>query len=150
MPTTASLVSTGDVLTATNFNLLPRGIVGVATKTAAQTGISSTVDITSLTLTWTATSTRYYRTTVFCIAQQNTSAGNAQIILTDGSGNTKSKSLYLQAAADYWTSTVVAVETGLSGSVTRKVQANTSAGTMSIYADATYPALILVEDIGAA
>jgi len=150
MPTPAPLVSTGDVLTATNFNYLPRGIIGVATKTADQTGISSVADVTSLTLTWTATSSRYYRTTVFFNAQQNASIGTPQIYITDGSGTVKTKVLSVQNTGDYWSSVVTLVETGLSGSTTRKVQALTNAGTLSILGNSTYPSLILIEDIGAA
>ena len=52
--------TTGQVLTATQQNNLPFGLVASATATASQTGISTEVDLTSLTVTFTAVTGRTY------------------------------------------------------------------------------------------
>ena len=144
----------GDVLTAANCNLLPAGVVGYAEKTANQTGITSIVDVSSLTVTWTAVASRRYRTSFVILVGSTVLDDVATIRITDSSNNVK------QDCALYCRSTTVVtatlcgsvVETGLSGSTTRKLRAVRTAGsgTMEIAAAATYPAYILVEDIGPA
>ena len=128
------------------------GLQVVASKTATQTGVGgSFTDVTSLSATWTAVSSRYYKTTVyFPKLVQNTSSGYAQFQITDASNTTKQSSVEYPPSGDYFTSSMFLLETGLSGSVTRKVRATTSAGTLDIYGGSTQPTYIIVEDIGPA
>lgn len=155
----------GDVLTAANMNLLPGGKMGYAEVTADQTGIStSNVDLTSLTVTWTAVAARRYRTTVWANIEIDTSPTVVtlpNIKITDGSNNQKQVGYGVWAAASVGnvvksTVCVSVVETGLSGSTTRKARglstdmAGGNGDTFNIKASATSPAWILVEDIGPA
>ena len=140
----------GNVLTADQMNRLPWGVVGAASKTADQTGITAVADVSGLSVTFTANSTRIYRTTVYSLVQQVTAAASTWLRLTDGSGVQKSQWLQTSVANAYYGASISLYETNLSGSVTRKVRAEASAGSVSIIAAATYPAIIIVEDVGAA
>ena len=146
----------GDVLTATDMNLLPGGIMGYAQVTADQASISAVADLTSLTVTWTAVSARRYRTSFYVNANSSTVvAGNnpISIFITDSSNTIKAQAVCTDNEAVLETMTLVGsvCETGLSGSTTRKLRAQqTGGGTMDLLAAATYPAYILVEDIGPA
>lgn len=151
----------GDTLTAANMNLLPGGLEsgGYAEVTANQTTITSEADVTSLTVTWTAVSARRYRTS-FClnVSAQSSVPGSGEymrIYITDGSNTHKFESTAPDPAGTDDRVTIVGsvVETGLSGSTTRKLRAQRADGTghaMSVLAASTYPAYILVEDIGPA
>ena len=162
---TPTNVATGDVLTASTWNQdvvantvsLPRGYIGKAERSSGnQTGITSTTDIltnagTSLGVTWTAESARVYRTTLFIgYAEQQTAANYVNAVITDGSNFIKSSATSYQIASGGDSLIIIAVETGLSGSVTRKGRAGTGGNTLTISASATNPVFIVVEDIGAA
>ena len=141
----------GNVLTAAQMNRLPWGIIATASKTSNQTGITTVTDITSLTVTFTAVSTRYYRTTIWSLVKQNAAAGASVIQITDGSNVQKTEGdFYIAAAGQFGTLCVQCVETGLTGSTTRKGRAVTATGNMDVVASSTFPAFILVEDLGQA
>lgn len=150
--TTTPQVSTGDVLTATNFNYLPRGVVYYNLVTANQTGVSTVADITSMTAaTWTASSSRTYRTTIYLpYCQQKTSGGVVVVRITDASNVDKQQWNGTFATSDFFAVVIQVIETGLSGSITRKGRISTSAGTVDLTQSATAPGYILVEDIGPA
>ena len=142
---------TSSTLASSQMNRLPWGIIATASKTSSQTGITTVTDITSLTVTFTAVSTRYYRTTIWSLVKQNTSAGAPVIQITDGSNVQKTEGdFYIGAAGQFGTLCVQCVETGLTGSTTRKGRAVTASGTMDVVASSTFPAFILVEDLGQA
>jgi len=142
----------GAILTAAQMNRLPWGVMDYATKTASQTGITGTViDISGLTLTFTAVSTRVYRTTVWALVRQNTSPGAPVIQITDGANVQKTEAdVYIAAAANFATFVASCIETGLSGSTTRKARGVSNTATWDLVASATFPAYITVEDIGQA
>lgn len=141
----------GSILTAAQMNRLPWGIIGYAQATANQTGITTEVNVTGLSVTFTADSTRYYKTTIYTFSvQQNTAAGYAEFKITDGSNVQKQNGVIYQLAGVQSPMCVTVVETGLSGSVTRKARALTNAGTLLLAASATAPMFIVVEDIGQA
>lgn len=141
----------GNVLTAAQMNRLPWGIMGYAQATSNQTGISTVTNVTNASVTFTANSTRYYRTTFYVSdVVQQTSAGYVQLEITDGSNNRKQNSVVLLAAGGETLFCVTVVETGISGSTTRKGRASTTAGTCDLRASATAPLFIVVEDIGQA
>lgn len=147
----------GDILTAANLNLLPGGKMGYAQVTANQTSIGNAeADLTSLTVTWTAVSARRYRISFFVnLTMQTSLIGEGAVYITDGSNTHKlDTGLPQPEAIDTLTTLVGSVtETGLSGATTRKLRArrlNGGGDTMSLAAAATYPAYILVEDIGPA
>ena len=141
----------GNILTAAQMNRLPWGIIGYAQATANQTGITTETNVTGLSVTFTADSTRYYKTTIYTFsALQNTAAGYAEFRITDGSNVQKQNGVIYQAAGVQAPMCVSVVETGLSGSVTRKARALTGAGTLLLAASSTAPMFIVIEDIGQA
>jgi hypothetical protein len=142
--------TSGAILTAAQMNRLPWGIIGRAERTSNQTGISTAADITGLTITWTANSSRIYRTTVYSIVQQDTANGLVFIRITDGANQQKQQWMVTTVATGFYTCCSQVTETGLSGSTTRKARADSQANTMSIQATSTLPAFILVEDLGEA
>lgn len=138
----------GDVLTAANLNMLPRGLMAIATATTAQNTISATTDVTSLSVTWTAVANRRYRISVVIpsISQVST-AGYWSAYITDGSNVVKQQSQgYLGGSEDGFV-VMELVESSLSaGSTTRKARIGTSGGTLNLNAVGTR--YIVVEDIG--
>lgn len=142
-----------DVLTAADMNLLPAGKIGYAQITSSQTTITTEVDVTSLTVTWTAVSSRRYRTSWYFAASSSVSADIASVKCTT-SGNTQVGITITGALSSVYNYNFggSVVETGLSGSTTRKLRAVRTNGTgnISINAGATAPCYILVEDIGPA
>lgn len=153
----------GDILGAADMNLLPGGVMGYAEVTANQTSIGITeVDLTSLTVTWTAVSSRRYRTSFVTSLEVNTLGSDTfdviTVYITDGSNTKKQTCDLAQPHATNSQQTLVGsvVETGLSGSTTRKLRGlamDTNAGTTlnaTLLASATAPCYILVEDIGPA
>jgi len=141
----------GNVLTAAQMNRLPWGIVAYAEKTDNQTGITTAADVTSITATWTAVSSRYYRTTIYCDdLLQNTSNSQSRFLITDSSNVQKQKGFYFMLATEINSISISVIETGLSGSITRKLRASTDAGSLTINASATSPSYIVVEDLGQA
>ena len=138
---------------------MPAGVIAYTDKKTAQDGITTIVDVSGLSATWTAVSGRYYRTSVYVLIDTNWTSGEVRpvIYLTDGSNNQvqvkPEPAIY--TSADYINVGVgfSFVETGLSGSVTRKVRAETTGtgvGTIDVKGFAAAPAFLLVEDIGAA
>lgn len=125
--------------------------LGVATKTSDQTGITTQVDITGLTLTMTLLTGRRYRTSlkgeVYSTAADGafvfviTDASNTQLTRITGPGTTASYSVY-----GYYE------ENGAGVSVTRKARGSKAGGTGSVAfgASASYPAYLSIEDIGPA
>lgn len=130
---------------------LPKGWIAQAAPSADQTGIGATLtDVTNMSVTWTADATRRYKITVvatFTMAS-GTPPGTATIAIVNQSAAVVRRVAHtFRTATDSANAAVVAVESGLSGSQTRKVQAAISAGTLTI-SGASYPGWILVEDIG--
>ena len=150
----------GAVLTAADMNLLPGGRMGYAQTTADQLAVGSVVDLTSLTVTWTAIAARRYRTSfqvgVFADTVIDTSYG-MEVLVTDAANVIKTKAAAFAGVGTGSDRSVTLVgsvcETGLAGSTTRKLRAritSAAADSMTVDSDPTYPAYILVEDIGPA
>lgn len=130
-----------------------RGIVGYAQVTANQTPITSIVDLTGLTVTWTADSARRYKITGSVMLQSNVASDSSRVTFADGSNNIVQLSQVQFVGANVPLSCERSViQSGLSGSVTRKLRAARQNGTgnVTMVAAATIPAFILVEDIGPA
>lgn len=133
---------------------LPWGVQAVATMTANQSSISSTeIDITGLSVTFTAVANRRYRSMlalpIFSNGGGSTTTFGA--FITDGSNTRKGQTNLSVPAVSDAHATVWAWETGLSaGSVTRKGRVITTVGGSSgvLIATASVPAFLLVEDVG--
>jgi len=147
--TAAAFPVSGTVLTAAEYNKLPRGVVFYNTITANQNSISTVVDLTNFTATWTAVAGRLYRTTAYIPeVVQNTATGVAVFRLTDSTPTDKQFYDNTATANSYYTVTLSLIESTLSGSVTRKMRAATNAGTINALMSAATPGFIMVEDVG--
>jgi hypothetical protein len=140
-------------INASTTELNTRGVKAYAQRTSNSTSFSAATDLPSLTVTWTAQATRRYRISSWF----KMSADNAtQIIvtqITDGSNVVQ-----LQVETDARSSGIAysvpmeLIQTGLSGSITRKVRALRfgGSGNINLVAAADAVAFIMVEDIGPA
>jgi hypothetical protein len=131
------------------------GKIALTTWTTATTTTSATyADITNATLTFTAVPGRQYRYTLRMHALSTIAGDSVGYQMTDGSGNVKgdtpSNSSCMFGASNAHPANTTNTESGISGSVTRKWQGARRAGTGScqLYADGTFIASFLVEDIG--
>jgi hypothetical protein len=148
------LATAGDVLTAANVNLLPRGRVAYAQVTANQTPFTTVADVTGLSVTFTAVSGRNYRTTVFLELTDTVSGDLIIAYLTTGAGTQLVRSPFVSYGVSTAASSALSFSfnsSTLSGSTTHKVrlERNVGTGTVGTVASATSPAYIMVEDLGA-
>ena len=146
----ALLVYTGGSWTSLNG---PRGYMGYAQLTTSIiSGITTLTDLTSLSVTWTAAAGRRYKVTFKVLVYSSVANDDVNVWLRNGS----STKLNAYGARAVSTSHGIAVTgshvlSGLSaGSQTVKLSMERVAGSGNIYvaAGSTYPAFILVEDIG--
>lgn len=143
--------TSGQILTAAQMNNLPWGIAGSVARTLAVSAITSTVaDITGVSVTFTAVSTRVYKFTFAITGQKQTSDGWTAIQLTD-SANVQYIEIDNNAPANgYWNCSGATYKTGLTGSVTVKLRGLCQSNTSTITVGANAPIILIVEDIGAA
>lgn len=127
----------------------PWGRVAQVTQTgSSQTGITTATDITGMSVTFTAVANRIYRFTWNATAQQVTSAGTFNIVLADGAATSVDNAGATLAANSFLTLTAVFETSSLSGSVTRKLRAGTTAGTLSILNGSVNASKLFVDDMG--
>jgi hypothetical protein len=155
--------TSGAILTAAQMNNLPWGIVAATaggtsgsgyvrnTTTAVSIPIAIT-DVSGMTISWTAISSRIYKITL-TLSDITSGAGFNPFVLdiTDGSNVVKYEARRLFPAGDTSTMTVSYVETGLSGTILRKVRTTgvTNTGTFNTNG-ASSLSVFVIEDIGAA
>jgi hypothetical protein len=144
------LATAGDVLTAANVNLLPRGYIGVSsTTTATNSGVSGSLGDVGPTITFTALANRYYRISVL-VSRASTAVDNAAVVvLATGAGVTLSTiatTTILSTAgvqvSGYYVGTFAA------GSQTVKLRASANTATAISFQNASSPSYMIVEDIG--
>lgn len=147
--------TSGQVLTATNANQWPRGIMAYAERTSNFT--CTTTEAVAITAsTFTAVANRYYRITYFEPgANPIPGAGNSittKIRLTNASGTIYQTTNRQESGATSVTNPLVAitVETFSAGSVVIVGTAIANISTPTLFAGSTQPAFILIEDIGPA
>jgi len=138
----------GAILTATQQNQFPRGVMAYGKST---TNIAFTGETTIITLSaFTAVANRYYRITFFQPSLSNTAAGNAVMKIKNGATvlNTSNPQQFNAAVGGYEGS-CVAVETFTAGSVTitGTLQSSNAGSTNNT---STQYGFLLVEDIGPA
>lgn len=127
------------------------GVVAFASVTANQTGFaSSAADVPGATVTFTAVAGRRYRTTLLLPIMDSASAGTLAGFVTDAANTIKAQNNAGIAAGGSSNFQLMAIETGLSGSVTRKGRAISTGGSATISGSATSPISIMVEDVGPA
>lgn len=126
------------------------GVVGFAKILATQGSITTIVDITGLSVTFNANPARTYKTTIFGNMFSSVANDINYMVLTDSANTQLQISEVSQGptGAQGRSGICVLVETGLSGSVTRKVRGyRLGTGTAQLQASSTIPAFIVVEDI---
>lgn len=145
----------GQVLTATECNQFPRGIVAYAQSTTSDTTI--TVEEVQLTSTsFTAVANRYYRITYY--EPQITTPATANAFVNSGIritnlAGTKYQTGVVQnapATAVNFSVTTVWVGTLTAGSTVFVATLSCSSGTATATRSATFPAQLTIEDIGPA
>ena len=154
--TTPGTATAGSVLTASFWNTqvrdnllaLPRGYVAQTTlATSFSTSSTSYVDVTGLSVTFTAEANRRYQVMLF------SSVGNAGGVTQVVINNTVSDiaEWYASVANLVTTGMTFAVTTPSAGSVTYKARIKTNSGTISIYGTNTRAEIasrMLVLDLG--
>lgn len=135
------------------------GLLGVkarATIATAQTGITTVEDLTNLSVSWSAVSSRLYRIT-WKFRITGTAANDlAAVYLTDASNGQADRSLHEIPALLPAYASVMSIgmhyATGLSGTITRKLrmERNVGSGSLSAQASGTEIGFLVVEDVGAA
>jgi hypothetical protein len=153
----------GNGTTASPWNLtlndewaaaLPKGTLDYASVTANQGSITTIVDLTGMTVTFTASPERLYRIVASALPQ-STVAGDSAALSIATSANVQVQRRDTGALANANVPGGVSAEillTGLSGSVTYKARMarQFGSGTITANAVATVPMLMYVEDVGLA
>jgi len=118
-----SLFTAGNVLTAAQMNNLPLGVAARVSSSPNQS-VTSVVDMTGITVTWTPAATSRIYLIVAQLELYNSQANAlATIQLTDGSNNVlQDQQFYIVPSNTQTCTTITWVETGLSGSTTRKIR----------------------------
>lgn len=128
----------------------PWGIVARGQATGNQSGITTATDLTNCSVTFTAVSGRLYKTSGYSLVQQVTSNGRIALAISDGSNSWKQEAQEYMPVNEYGHLSLYLYESGLSGSVTRKLRMLTTAGSCSSLGSSASPTQIIVEDIGPA
>lgn len=149
----AGTASAGDVYTAANHAKMPGGWIGYAEVTANQNGITSITDLTSLSVAVTVGSSRRIGITGWCLASNGASGtgDSGSLSIRESSTTLARTQIYYGAASIVATHVARVVLTPSSGAHTYKLSFERAAGTgddFDIEASSTYPAFILVEDLG--
>ena len=126
----------------------PRGHVGTG-RPNADTSIPGgfvMTDVAGLSVTFTADPTRRYKTTLSLNLRKDTAAGSMwSQIRSAASANLGERTSYTPTAGTQMQSTVIAIESGLSGTQTRKGSCSCDAAAGTVFSAGS---LIVVEDIG--
>lgn len=135
----------------TRILALPRGYKGLTTlATDFTTTSASYVDVTALSVTFTAEASRRYRVELyFALSQTTASSGFA--VISDGTSNLVEGGVPAIASQTAYNN-IFAITAPSAGSVTYKAQVKTSGGTLRMFgtsARAELAARISVMDIGA-
>ncbi|MEK7471917.1 MAG: hypothetical protein AAB624_01585 [Patescibacteria group bacterium] len=132
---------------------MPWGYISYLPITTGQGSITSEVDITSQSITFTAIGNRYYRVMGRTYWFSSTAGDYARLILHAGGSQVAEDTTYLTLAgvgAQSPATDVIAVINPAAGAYTVKLRAVrvTGSGTLSTSVNSTRPGLIMVEDIG--
>ena len=149
-PNTPPFVS-GSILTAAQMTALPMGIVGYTKYTgSSQTVTSATaVDITGLTTTINAVSTRLYKITCNVAARKNTNAGYFFVNIVSGA-TTVYEMGFTNVAGGYINFAGSAFISGISGSTVIKLQTYIENANGTLFFGAATNGFLSVEDVGLA
>lgn len=145
------LATAGDVLTAANVNLLPRGLlVSTSTTTITNSGVSSVLGDVGPTATFTAVAGRNYRVT-FHVSRASCTVASTCVVLAANAANALVENLGVltMAAGSDYIMPLTFVKTFAAGSQTVKLRASSSVATAVVFQVANFPSFATVEDLGA-
>lgn len=139
----------------TLLNAAPLGKVGYASTSTAQSTITTLVDLTGLTVTWTAVPGRLYQVSYGVSLSGNTANELIGLYVADSSNVTHWRDLFTSGAlfSGVWYGQFSGFMTTTgSGSITRKLrlERNVGVGTLGTAPNPSWPCFILVEDVGLA
>jgi len=143
--------TTGQVLTSAQANNFPFGLMGFAENTSlAQTGVTTVADITGLTVTFTGIAGRRYRVDGFLLLQSTVSADTVNLLIRNGAGTSLQQAIYALPSNASAYMCAVSLVMAATGSTTVKLsfQRQAGTGTMTANGGSTFPAQIVVTDIG--
>jgi len=146
--------TSGQILTASECNSFPFGVVGYTESTILLQGtVSTEVDLTGMSVTFTAIASRYYKVSAFMYGVPT--VANAVYKVNIKQGATVLQILFNSGgpATTGTTTSGSVIKTFTAGSTTLKLSgalAAGSTGSITFNAGATLPVFILVEDIGPA
>jgi hypothetical protein len=148
--TVNSTFTSGAVLTASQMNNLPFGYAGYVSNTSMSLNVTSMTDLTSLSVTFTAVAGRVYRVDGWCLLKSTVIADGANLLIRNGSNTILGQGIvHMEVNNQDYTAQVSTIITA-SGSTTVKLSAQrqTGTGTITASAGATFPAQIVVTDLG--
>lgn len=143
-----------DVLTKTNFDRLPGGMMGSLSITSPSAATGGTTVVTGLSVAITAGVSRRYRILIHCSSVTNAGAANnsTNIQIFDATGTVTLASRLVDdpaaIGANFAGATLQAWHEPASGAQTYAFRTTTTFTTTSVNASATAPAQIMVFDVG--
>jgi hypothetical protein len=144
----------GQVLTSTEMNALPRGVMAFASSSVNYTLTTSDAQATGMTVTWSAVADRYYKITYYepQVDTPAVSGGVTNLRIKDGAV-TLQYGLMRTNSATFTQGTVNVVliatwSTSATRTLTGQVSASSTTGTPLLNRASTQPAFMLVEDLG--
>jgi len=151
MPSPNTTFVTATALSAQQLNNYPFGLVGYAENTSlAQTGITTVTDITGLSVTFTGVAGRRYRVEGYLLLQSTVSGDTVNLIIRNSANTSLQQSIYhleSNASAYFCTSTLVMAATGAT-TIKLSMQRQAGTGTMTANGGGTFPAQLVITDIG--
>jgi hypothetical protein len=148
----------GQILTATECNNFPRGVMALATSTTSYTLTTTETIATGMTVTFTPVLNRYYRITYFePQAQTATFAANTQLTLrlTNATGTVLQNTIFQNESNALDQQGIICIVTTTFASAVSTVVVGTAkcslvTGGPQLIRDSTRKAQLLIEDIGPA
>jgi len=143
--------TSGQILTATQANNWPRGVMGYYVSTANSAIGAATADITGASITFTAEANRLYRALFICDYSVTTAGALAGFYFTDSANNIiQNIANTTSTASGFAQVTMQHLFTVSAGSVTRKMRTDVSAGTGTIRGTSGAVYTFSIEDMGPA
>lgn len=150
---TAPVVTTGDLVAAADWNALSLGWAAQITRTSDfSTSSATAVDLGSVSVTFTAASSRRYKLSAHIPSATHDASGRWQVQITDGSNNAvQTMESGFNGTSQAGGGSLFVTVTPSAGSVTYKLRCRVlDTGTVTFKAASTNPIVLLAEDIGAA
>ena len=141
----------GSVYTADQANRFPRGVMGyVQNNTSNATVTGTEADVSGMTVTFTAEANRLYRVTFNCFYLQSDASSRLILVFADSANTAINATQQVNPVASGYGTLSYSYLFGLSsgGSITRKIRAQTTGGTVTIFGSATSTYSLVIEDMG--